>query len=109
LAPDRLSNLIPHLPRFNPSLRPERFLGERPEPLVPGAFLPFGAGPRNCPGQRFSLQEVKLALVRLLRRYDFAPGPGGRVGERLRVRQGINLVPKGEVPLCARRREGKRA
>jgi cytochrome P450 len=59
---------------FNPDLwgpldpnefHPERFATKR----HPMAWIPFGAGPRNCVGMRFSLLEMKMLLVRLLKTY----------------------------------------
>ena len=44
---------------------PERFATKR----HPMAWIPFGAGPRNCIGMRFSLLEMKMLLVRLLKTY----------------------------------------
>ena len=49
---------------------PERFQEKR-HPL---AWLPFGAGPRNCIGMRFAMIEIKLAVVQILRRYTILPG-----------------------------------
>ncbi|CAF3845010.1 unnamed protein product [Rotaria sordida] len=60
---------------FNPDLwgpvdphtfYPERFTTKR-HPL---AWVPFGAGPRNCVGMRFALMEMKIVLVRLLKIYS---------------------------------------
>jgi len=60
---------------FNPDLwgpvdphtfYPERFATKR----HPMAWIPFGAGPRNCVGMRFALMEIKMALVRLLKTYS---------------------------------------
>lgn len=34
------------------------------------SFLPFSAGSRNCPGQQFSLKELRLVLVCLLRNFE---------------------------------------
>ena len=50
---------------------PDRFSAAREGELVPGAYLPFGWGPRVCVGAAFATTESALILARLIRRYDF--------------------------------------
>lgn len=51
----------------NPNLfDPSRFDKEEVEKRHPLSFLSFGDGPRNCPGIRFSLLEIKICLAKLL-------------------------------------------
>ncbi len=53
----------------NPNVfNPDRFKTGDPDPE---GYNPFGIAERRCPGQRFSLQEAKLALIKLVREYDF--------------------------------------
>jgi cytochrome P450 len=56
------------------AFRPERWLGE--DGLSPGSAkrisMPFGAGPRICPGRYLALQEMKMVLLTLLNRFDIA-------------------------------------
>ena len=52
---------------------PERWLPDAPQPLSPAAkrtAMPFGSGPRMCPGRYLALLEMKLAMAMLLSCFD---------------------------------------
>jgi len=78
---------------------PERFLADTATPqerqLARDVWLPFGMGPRKCPGAAFALQEALLVLAELVRRYELLPADGpapdlvGRL--TLRSRNGIRV------------------
>ena len=66
---------IHHDPNFYPepfSFRPDRFLPENRENVKPYTYIPFGAGPRNCIGMRFALLEAKLALAKIVQKFEFS-------------------------------------
>ncbi|MGH0137959.1 UNVERIFIED_CONTAM: hypothetical protein FKN15_064936 [Acipenser sinensis] len=52
---------------------PERFSKDKTESMDQYAYLPFGAGPRNCIGMRFAIILVKVAIVNLLQNFCFLP------------------------------------
>ena len=77
---------------------PERFTRENSEGRHPMAWLPFGAGPRNCFGRRFAMLETKMLLVRLLRRFRMEMGE--KTPRDLEfVVPTVTLCAKGEVPI----------
>ena len=61
---------FPQAERF----RPERWLGEQSSRQMAHhkAFMPFGAGPRLCPGRSLALLEMKTALAMVGRNFDLA-------------------------------------
>lgn len=69
------------------AFRPERFVGQRPDPAV---WLPFGGGSRRCLGAAFALTEMRVVLSTILTRVDLATTT--RRGERTRVRH-VTLAP----------------
>jgi cytochrome P450 len=71
-----------HDPQYYPEpdlFKPERFLAENRERLVPYTYLPFGTGPRNCIGTRFALLETKIALIKVLSKYRFVKSKTTRI------------------------------
>jgi cytochrome P450 len=50
---------------------PDRFLAHREAEMTPGAYIPFGIGPRICAGAAFASVEASLLTARLFRRFDF--------------------------------------
>jgi len=86
-------------PRFFEA--PEKFLPERwldglEGRLPPGAYFPFGDGPRRCIGQGFALLESSLVLAEIAQRFRFRLVPGTKVVPEplvtLRPRDGIPMT-----------------
>lgn len=51
---------------------PERFSPENVALRDPYSFLPFGAGPRMCIGNRYAMMSTKIEVMRFIEAYKFA-------------------------------------
>ena len=68
-----------HDPR---SFRPERWLEAQDRPHEPSAHIPFGSGPRLCPGRTLALLEMKVVLATLYKSFELdRAGPTAAVRE----------------------------
>ncbi|KAF8796723.1 Cytochrome P450 3A11 like protein [Argiope bruennichi] len=72
---------------------PERFNQENKSKREQYAFLPFGAGPRNCVGMRFALMEIKVCLAYIVANYKISRCPQTQVPMEFLKGQGT-LQPK---------------
>ena len=69
------------------SFDPDRWLGAgaapRSEAHHTRAFLPFGAGPRYCPGRNLAMLEATMVAAMLVRNFEISrPLSAPAVGER---------------------------
>lgn len=49
---------------------PERFSDTEKDSIVTGSYAPFGMGPRDCIGCRYTVLEVKVTFYNLLQKFD---------------------------------------
>jgi cytochrome P450 len=94
-----LTNNAHHDPRFwdqPDAFDPDRFTPERSANRPPLAYLPFGAGPRQCIGNQFALTEAQLVLATIAQRYQLRLVPGHPVRPRpvfvLRTSDGLPMT-----------------
>lgn len=76
--------------------KPERFSPDKERKYDNFAFVPFSAGPRNCIGQHFAMNEMKIILVHVLQRFNLSLDPTGevniKIGVVLRTKNGIKVI-----------------
>lgn len=63
----------------------KRWLNDKNEFKMNVYFIPFGLGPRNCPGQSIAMREIYAVIAPLLYRYKFS------------IPNNIKYIPIGEM------------
>ena len=82
-----------------------RFSAERKAKLHPLAWIPFGAGPRNCIGLRFALMEAKIVLAKMIKRFRLVPCEQTAVPMEIYDTQLESIAPKDGVTIKVELRE----
>jgi cytochrome P450 len=79
------------------AFEPERWLADASQALSPPAkrsAIPFGSGPRMCPGRYLALLEMKMAVAMLLASFDIV-GVETPDGKEAQERMAVTMAPVG--------------
>ncbi|GGM73412.1 cytochrome P450 [Longimycelium tulufanense] len=88
------ARLFPDPERFDP----DRWSPDRAESLPRNAFIPFGSGMHNCPGQSFAHAEIAIAVATVAARWRLVPVPGRTVRTKVVAMQFPSQLPMTVVP-----------
>ncbi|CEF64982.1 Cytochrome P450 4V2 [Strongyloides ratti] len=94
---------------FNPKIFPDpfkfdpnRFLPENISKINPYAFIPFSSGLRNCVGQKFAMNQIKIMLVWVLRRFKLTTK---RDKDYVKTLPEIVQTPVNGIPIVFKKRK----
>jgi cytochrome P450 len=83
---------------------PDRFSPERRPPADSPHYFPFGAGPRGCIGNHFSMQELMIMTILLHRHFHFRVEEGFKVEAEflitLRPKYGMRMNVSARTPMA---------
>nr|WP_042198176.1 cytochrome P450 [Kibdelosporangium sp. MJ126-NF4]CEL23248.1 Cytochrome P450 family protein [Kibdelosporangium sp. MJ126-NF4]CTQ94410.1 Cytochrome P450 family protein [Kibdelosporangium sp. MJ126-NF4] len=98
--------LSPHALHFDPRSHrdpdrfdPERWAPERAATVPKGAFVPFGAGSRQCIGNSFAYTEMTIAIATIVSRWRLVPVPGKPIRVNVTSAAYPNRMPMTAVPV----------
>ncbi len=90
-----LTHRLPEIYEDPEAFYPERFTDEAFRALPPGAYVPFGRGPRTCIGARFGEMEIKILVSLLMQHFRLELMPGQQFPVRtvptISPREGVRL------------------
>nr|AQS60682.1 cytochrome P450 CYPSF02 [Sogatella furcifera] len=78
---------------------PERFSEENKNNRHPYAYIPFGSGPRMCPGMRFAISLIKVVTSLLLQDYEILPPKNEEFKPIRPSASGVLFVPDSPLKL----------
>lgn len=94
-----LINRNPHIYPDPDKFDPDRFSTKQPSQRHPSAFLPFGMGSRRCIGTVMAYNQIKIALVRVLKTMKVVVNEETvpMIGQSLQM--GLGVVPDPLTPI----------
>ncbi|GFT13412.1 cytochrome P450 3A28 [Nephila pilipes] len=84
------------------TFNPNRFMDPSEMKHPQYAYLPFGAGPRNCLGMRLALLELKVCVTNILRHFRFRRDTKTKVP--LEYKKGAGLLSLNDLYLAVEKR-----
>lgn len=77
---------------------PDRWLPERVAQLPKGAYIPFGAGARLCPGHFLAPTEIAIVAATIGARWRLVPADGKKVYAKVKATMQPNRLPMKVLP-----------
>jgi cytochrome P450 len=77
---------------------PDRWAPGHAAELPKGAYIPFGAGARLCPGHVFAPTEIGIVAATIGARWRLVPVPGRKVYAQIKATMQPNRLPMTVVP-----------
>lgn len=74
---------------------PERFAPAAKSQIIPGTYIPFGEGPRNCIGMRLAQLQSRIGIVSVMSKFDMELSPDRSPDIVLKTNTGFMIAEGG--------------
>jgi len=85
------------------SYDPDRWAEGKPKP-IPGSYVPFSSGARQCIGSNFAQLEIRVVLSMLLQGYSVLPDTACKVPFGVELQVSLGLTPGHTIVLEKRKK-----